>query len=54
MLAQRTGCTAAMIRKIEAGERKPSHQLAQLLAAALEVPHEVRADSRQQHGKGRP
>ena len=37
-LAQRTGCTAATIRKIEANERKPSWQLAELLATALGVP----------------
>ena len=38
VLAQRAGCTAATIRKIEADERKPSWQLAELLATALEVP----------------
>jgi predicted ATPase/transcriptional regulator with XRE-family HTH domain len=37
-LAQRVGCTAATIRKIEADERKPSAQLAALLATALGVP----------------
>ncbi|MEZ4866267.1 MAG: helix-turn-helix domain-containing protein [Caldilineaceae bacterium] len=41
-LAQRVGCTAAMIRKIEAGERKPSAELAALLAEALAVPVESR------------
>jgi predicted ATPase/transcriptional regulator with XRE-family HTH domain len=41
-LAQRVGCTAAMIRKIEADERKPSAQLAGLLASALEVPDDFR------------
>ena len=41
-LAQRVGCTAAMIRKIEADERKPSRQLAALLANALDVPDEIR------------
>ncbi len=37
------GCTAATIRKIEADERKPSWQLAGLLATALGVPDEARA-----------
>jgi predicted ATPase/transcriptional regulator with XRE-family HTH domain len=41
-LAQRVGCTAATIRKIEAGERKPSRQLAELLATVLGVPDEER------------
>ncbi|MEZ4617893.1 MAG: helix-turn-helix transcriptional regulator [Caldilineaceae bacterium] len=38
LLAQRAGCTAAMIRKIEADERKPSWQLAELLATVLGIP----------------
>lgn len=42
-LAQQVGCTAATIRKIEAGERKPSAQLAVLLATALGVPDANRA-----------
>jgi ribosome-binding protein aMBF1 (putative translation factor) len=42
-LAQRVGCTAAMIRKIEADERMPSRQLAELLATALGVPDGTRA-----------
>lgn len=37
-LGQRAGCSEAAIRKIEADERKPSRQLAELLAAALEIP----------------
>ncbi|UCG25637.1 MAG: helix-turn-helix transcriptional regulator, partial [Chloroflexota bacterium] len=37
-LAQRAGCSAAMIRKIEADERKPSLQLAELLAQQLQIP----------------
>lgn len=41
-LGQRVGCTEAMIRKIESGERKPSRQLAELLAQALEIPVEER------------
>ncbi len=36
-LARRVNCTAAMIRKIEANERRPSPQLAELLADALRV-----------------
>ncbi len=42
VLAQQVGCTAATIRKIEAGERKPSAQLAALLATALGVPEAKR------------
>jgi transcriptional regulator with XRE-family HTH domain len=37
-LAQRTGCAAVTIRKLEAGERKPSPELARLLAAVLRIP----------------
>lgn len=37
-LAQRTGCSVFALRKIEAGVRKPSKQLAELLATALEIP----------------
>lgn len=37
-LGKRAGCSEAAIRKIEADERKPSRQLAELLAAALEIP----------------
>ncbi len=33
-LARRVNCTAAMIRKLEADERRPSPQLAELLAEA--------------------
>lgn len=36
-LAQRAGCSAAAIRKIEANERKPSQQLAELLAKELGI-----------------
>jgi len=39
-LAQRTCCTVFTIRKIEAGERRPSRQLAGLLAKSLEIPCE--------------
>lgn len=37
-LAQRSGCSVFALRKIESGERRPSKQLAQLLAVALEMP----------------
>lgn len=37
-LGKRAGCSEAAIRKIEANERKPSHQLAGLLADALLIP----------------
>lgn len=37
-LGRRAGCSEAAIRKIEANERKPSRQLAELLARALEIP----------------
>lgn len=37
-LAYHTGCSLSTIRKIEDGERRPSRQIAELLAAALRVP----------------
>lgn len=37
-LAQRAGCSVFALRKIESGERRPSKQLAALLAQALEIP----------------
>jgi len=37
-LAQRTGCSVFALRKIETGERRPSKQLAGLLASALDIP----------------
>ena len=39
-LAQRASCSVFAIRKIESGERRPSRQLAELLAKALEIPAE--------------
>lgn len=36
-LGKRAGCSAAAIRKVEADERKPSKQLAETLASALEI-----------------
>ncbi|MDQ3928599.1 MAG: helix-turn-helix domain-containing protein, partial [Chloroflexota bacterium] len=37
-LAEHAGCSQRTIAKLEAGERKPSKQLAELLAQALEIP----------------
>jgi predicted ATPase/transcriptional regulator with XRE-family HTH domain len=37
-LAERVGCSAITIVKIEAGERRPSRQIAELLADALNIP----------------
>lgn len=42
-LAQRVGYSVSALRKIEAGERQPSRQAAQLLANALELPHSARS-----------
>ena len=39
-LAQRASCSVFAIRKIETGERRPSKQLAELLAQSLEIPLE--------------
>lgn len=41
-LAQRISCSAETIKKIERDERRPSRQVAELLAAALAVPEEDR------------
>lgn len=43
-LANRVGCSVMMIRKIESGERRPLRQVANLMAAALEVPEEQREE----------
>ena len=37
-LAQRVGCSVSAILKIEADERRPSRQIAELLAQHLEIP----------------
>jgi predicted ATPase/transcriptional regulator with XRE-family HTH domain len=37
-LAQQVGCSLATIQKIEADERRPSRQIAELLANALDIP----------------
>ena len=42
-LAQRIGCSISSLRKIESDERRPSKQLAELLANALEIRMEERA-----------
>ena len=39
-LARQVGCSVATIRGVEQGGLRPSRQLAQLIAAALEVPSE--------------
>src|SRR5512146_3042704 len=39
-LARRADCSVPALRKIEAGERRPSKQLAGLLARSLEIPPE--------------
>lgn len=39
-LADRVGCSVAAIQKIEREERRPSRQIARLIAEALEVPEE--------------
>ena len=42
-LAERVGCSVALLRKIEDGERRPSTQVAELLANSLSVPPAERA-----------
>ncbi|MDQ3930505.1 MAG: tetratricopeptide repeat protein, partial [Chloroflexota bacterium] len=42
--AEMAGCSKALIRKIEAGERRPSRQIAELLMEGLEVPAEEQAE----------
>jgi predicted ATPase/transcriptional regulator with XRE-family HTH domain len=41
-LAQRVGCSASFIFKIEADERRPSRQVAELLVEHLEIPSDQR------------
>jgi len=43
-LARRVGCSPMLVRKIEADERRPSKQIAELLSAHLDVPTDERAD----------
>src|SRR5512134_3900771 len=40
--AERIGCSIAMLRKIEDGERQPSTQIAELIANALAIPPQER------------
>jgi predicted ATPase/DNA-binding XRE family transcriptional regulator len=42
-LAERVGCAPVTLYKIEAGERRPSRQMAELLAEHLDIPPEQRA-----------
>src|SRR5436305_15173562 len=42
-LAARVGCTAIAIRKFEAGERRPSRQVAELLATTLQLEADAHA-----------
>src|SRR5215211_3994142 len=39
-LAEQAGCSVETIRKIEAGSLRPSRQLAELLAAGLNIPRD--------------
>jgi transcriptional regulator with XRE-family HTH domain len=36
--SNRVGCSVATLRKIETGERRPSAQIAELLANCLDIP----------------
>jgi transcriptional regulator with XRE-family HTH domain len=41
--AERVGCSVALLRKIEDGERRPSIQIAELMANGLNIPPADRA-----------
>src|SRR5512143_481398 len=41
--AERVGCSVALLRKIEDGERQPSTQIAELIANSLNIPEADRA-----------
>jgi len=41
--AKRVGCSVALLRKIEYGERRPSAQIAELMANCLDIPLEARS-----------
>jgi predicted ATPase/DNA-binding XRE family transcriptional regulator len=43
-LAQQASCALATIKKIETGERKPSRELAAIMADALQIPAESQTD----------
>src|SRR5919202_6628801 len=42
-LARRVGCSEGMIRRLEADERRPSREMAERIAAILELPPDERA-----------
>ena len=41
--AKRVGCSVSALRKIEYGERRPSAQIAELIASCLDVPLDERS-----------
>src|SRR5512142_986105 len=41
--AQRVGCSVSALRKIESGERRPSTQIAELMANCLDIPQDKRS-----------
>ena len=43
VLAERAHCSVSALRKVEAGERRPSHRLAERLADCLQIPDAERA-----------
>ena len=43
-LARRVGCASVTLRKIEYGDLRPSVQIAERLAMALNIPREERAE----------
>lgn len=43
-LASRVGCSPTTIEKLEKGERRPSQQIAALLASCLQIPTELSED----------
>jgi WD40 repeat protein/serine/threonine protein kinase/DNA-binding XRE family transcriptional regulator len=53
-LARRVGCAAITVRKIEAGDLRPSKQIAELLAKALSIPLEERSEFVQQARSVKP
>src|SRR5512139_2487578 len=42
-LARQVGCSASLIFKIESDERRPSRQMAELLARHLDIPQDQRS-----------
>ena len=49
--AGRIGCSIAMLRKIEDGERRPSRQIAELIAHSLDIPPEAKVQAVRSFGK---